>query len=631
MAYGAETELESMIVRLIGDGSPYQKMIEQAETSTKQAATTIEAATKKIEGFGTGLKTFAASAVSALSSLGLMSWLKSAFEGSEKLESAQLRLSAAIEASGRSVEPTLGQYRDFAKAVSEQTNVTKGSVMAMLQEAETRNLQGDAAKGAVTNSIAFAAALGGEAQSHMHLAIALEQGNTHMLRRALGLRNVKDESEVLARAQQVLASGLKVAEAESETAGAQMKKLEHDLSEVKSQFGKVIEEALKPIIPQIREVVGWFMKLDEGTKKTVVMVAAIGAGLLMIGPAFGVLSTLLGPVIAIFTTVLPAAFGFLLSPIGLVVAAVVALGAAILYWTDLGNDALDWFTKQWQRLVDYVKPAIDGIKNAIKAGNLSLAFQIAWTQIKLTFAEATVWLREQWIKFVTGLKVIWAEITAWIQKTWTNATTGIGKGMVDIFPAMQDMLNSISAGAGDRLMKALGFDKDLMNVLRNQGDEVKGILNDMAAKAHAKIEEERVAAIQAAFAGEEAKLKALKKNIEDLKAEREKLLKQAADEAAKVPPPPIPAKLEPHMPKLPTQTIRARVKIDAVEFTTAEALARVMSSRAGGEASKFSQAKGGIEAQNKPDANTPLLVSIRDTLIEESKKPTVNIKPAAFG
>lgn len=48
----SEIELERMIIRLIGDGSSYQKMLRDAETSTRSVTNTIQASAKKIESLG---------------------------------------------------------------------------------------------------------------------------------------------------------------------------------------------------------------------------------------------------------------------------------------------------------------------------------------------------------------------------------------------------------------------------------------------------------------------------------------------------------------------------------------------------------------------------------------------------
>lgn len=48
----SEIELERMIIRLIGDGSSYQKMLKDAETATRSVSRTVEAVGKKIEAIG---------------------------------------------------------------------------------------------------------------------------------------------------------------------------------------------------------------------------------------------------------------------------------------------------------------------------------------------------------------------------------------------------------------------------------------------------------------------------------------------------------------------------------------------------------------------------------------------------
>ena len=66
----AEVELERMVVRLLGDGSDYKKMLDQAQQSSQQAAQQVEAASKRIEGMSNGLQGFASAATSALAAMG---------------------------------------------------------------------------------------------------------------------------------------------------------------------------------------------------------------------------------------------------------------------------------------------------------------------------------------------------------------------------------------------------------------------------------------------------------------------------------------------------------------------------------------------------------------------------------
>jgi len=101
------------------------------------------------------------------------------------------------------------------------------------------------------------------------------------------------------------------------------------------QIGDILLPIIGDLVTNyIMPAVQWFSSLDDGTKRVIVTVALLVAS---IGPVLVVLGTLLGAVtkIAAALPLLKAAFLLLTGPIGLVVAAVVAM---IAIWARWGDD-----------------------------------------------------------------------------------------------------------------------------------------------------------------------------------------------------------------------------------------------------------------------------------------------------
>jgi hypothetical protein len=293
-----EQEIGSMIIRLTGDGSMYQKMLFQAEQSTKTTMAAVQTAMTKIEGFKGTLTGFAASALGVLSSFGLVSSLRAAFDQYTQFEAGQIRLNAFLKANGKEIESTTMEYRAFAKEIADVTTMTKGAVMAMVQQGEARGLTNQQVKDAVQMSTALSGALGGEASSHMHVAIAIQEGNIHMLKRALHLHNVKDQSEVLAKAQKILAAGWEAAQAQADSAAGQITKLQNSLKEFGLEVGTVVAEYVKPLVEWLARTIDQFKQMEPEVKKQVVLVLALAMAIPAIGPAWMAMSAVASAALA---------------------------------------------------------------------------------------------------------------------------------------------------------------------------------------------------------------------------------------------------------------------------------------------------------------------------------------------
>ncbi|QKK08479.1 MAG: phage tail tape measure protein [Planctomycetota bacterium] len=180
-------------------------------------------------------------------------------------------------------------------------------------------------------------------------------------------------------------------------------------------------------------------------------IAIIGLGLLIagVGAVFGLLA---GAVGAVGTAIgfIGTALGALLSPIGLVVAAVVGLGTGAAGLVGrLEARRLAWLRDQFGRLREFVGKVIGGIADALAAGDITLAAEILWLSLKLVWQRGVAELNKVWLRaraFFVGtaqkmwfgalaaaqqvlhaLEVAWIETTAFLSKTWTRFTSGFTK------------------------------------------------------------------------------------------------------------------------------------------------------------------------------------------------------------
>lgn len=280
-----ETQLETLVVKLVGDGSSFSKMTKMAVQQSQQAATAIQAAAKQIEGIGNSLKGFAQSAVSALAGFGLATSLQGAFAAFSDVEREAVKFNTILEYNKRDVTATTAEYKRFTQEVLDHTTATKGEVLALLKQAETMGFTGEKAENLVKASIGLGTASDLGAQQAMHIAIALERGNVQMLRRIQALKGIKDEQELVKKAQELMNLGLKQEEALTKTASFQIEKLQRAFKGVTVEVGGLVAEAIMPFVRILTQAVEQIKVLPEETKKWITWIAAGTLAFLALGPA----------------------------------------------------------------------------------------------------------------------------------------------------------------------------------------------------------------------------------------------------------------------------------------------------------------------------------------------------------
>ena len=233
-----ESELETLVVRLMGDAGDYESMLRDAKATVIDTVNSVEAAANRLEQLGletvttaadtaaaategmteaatetsvavnevshtmehlgtslNNLGTVASGGVDIINQLGgsfqalkgvlvevvaLYSLLRtesaflSAFSASEE---ATIRLTAAIRANGEEVENVLSHYKEFATRLTETMGISAKQTTGLLALAASYGLVGDSLTRAVEMSNAFAAINQGSAESYIRLTAQIQQGN----------------------------------------------------------------------------------------------------------------------------------------------------------------------------------------------------------------------------------------------------------------------------------------------------------------------------------------------------------------------------------------------------------------------------------------------------------------------
>lgn len=149
-------------------------------------------------------------------------------------------------------------------------------------------------------------------------------------------------------------------------------------------------------IKRNREVVVWALKVAAAVAVTGIALIVLGVAISGVGAAVGVLAGLVAGMGTVFGLI-GTGIGALLSPIGLVVAAVVGLGGTLLVASGAGGEALSWLMAQFTRLRDWVGKVVGGISDALAAGDIALAAQILWLSLKVIWQQGVAALNKVWL------------------------------------------------------------------------------------------------------------------------------------------------------------------------------------------------------------------------------------------
>ena len=312
--------------------------IDQLKSALSSAQKRIAEAGKSMEQFGKTLSKRVTAPIVAMGALSVRAF--------GQQEQAELRLRAALAANGREVDSLFSKYNSFAQEMQRTTVVGDETTLAMLAQAESLGITGEAAERAVRNSIAMQSAFGVNAQSALRYTAALEEGNATMLTRYLpALRDIEDESERAAAAQDMLSKAFASAEAEAQGTTGQIQQMRNALGDAMEDIGGIIAQAIMPFISRIKELAESFQNLDADVQRNIVIIAGFAAA---VGPVLVIMGKLLQS-ITIVTTAVKGLYAVLaLNPWVAVGAAVLAFAGYIAKITYESRKA----TRQIQEMLD---------------------------------------------------------------------------------------------------------------------------------------------------------------------------------------------------------------------------------------------------------------------------------------
>lgn len=242
--------------------------------------------------------------------------------------------------------------------------------------------------------------------------------------------------------------------------------LKSQLEELAISFGELLMPAIRTVVGWIQSFVNWLNGMDEGSRKVIVTVAllaaALGPVLIVIGKVISAVGTIMTivPKIAAAIKVVTGAFGalnavMLANPIGLVIAAIVALIAIFVllwnncegfrqFWIDLWKNIKEAVVVAWNAITEFLKSAWETISSAAQNiwNGIRDFFSNLWDGIKniftVTVNAISGFLTTAWNTIKTTIVTVFQAIQTFFTMVW-NAIQSV---ITTVVTAIQNFLTT---------------------------------------------------------------------------------------------------------------------------------------------------------------------------------------------
>jgi len=278
--------------------------------------------------------------------------------------------------------------------------------------------------------------------------------------------------------------------------------------------GSALAPLLTELADKVAELVGPLRKWLSENRGLVISALKIGTVILGVGVAFVALGSIvsaLGTAFGVLASVVSTALGLILSPVGLVVAAIAGIGGAILWATDSGGKALAWLGGRFGFLKDFALDAFQGIKDALAAGDVMLAARILWLSLQVAWQAGIAKLKSYWIEFrhwysstawelAAGALAVWEDIKVGasdaifaIMEIWTMLTTSMAKAWNEVMGFLAKRWLDLKGIFGKDIDVAAGkaaVDRDVQSRNLSEDDRLRASI-DASKQNYAERDRER--------------------------------------------------------------------------------------------------------------------------------------------
>lgn len=278
------------------------------------------------------------------------------------------------------------------------------------------------------------------------------------------------------------------------TMASQLSQLKASLTEVAVELGQILMPYIKDGVEFLKQLIEKFKALDDTQKENIVqiaaVVAAIGPALLIIGKVVAAVGSIIsfigtvvsgiGTLISVLTPVVAAIKGFaaafvaLTGPIGIAIAVIAAIVAAIvLLWNNC-----EWFRDGVKAIWENIKTAFQNAGQAITQAlqNAGNNLKNIWNAIKTdtinTVNNIKTNLVNKFNEIKTNITNVLTNIKNKVQEIWTSIKTWLSNTVNNIYNNIKTTFDNIKNAIGEKISGA----KDLIvNKLQEAADFVSSL------------------------------------------------------------------------------------------------------------------------------------------------------------
>lgn len=255
-------------------------------------------------------------------------------------------------------------------------------------------------------------------------------------------------------------------------AAAELRTAIQTLWQVFARLGQVIGAAVTPdlmdFLTVVNGLIGGAIRWINKNRELVALVFRIGAAVVVAGAAIALLGAVIyvgGLGIGVFTSVLSICTGVvtgfkvvvttLYAILGLLPLALIAIGAAFLYFSGVGSAAINDAREGFGQLYETATGTWQGIVNAISAGDLQLAFRVATAGLRLLWAQLVAFLQTKWVEYSVGTSDVFSEASTEIGRiairagAWiVDAAVNSAKWFMDVWINTSSLLQTLFSRLG---------------------------------------------------------------------------------------------------------------------------------------------------------------------------------------
>jgi hypothetical protein len=213
----------------------------------------------------------------------------------------------------------------------------------------------------------------------------------------------------------------------------EMKALDQQMNALKFNIGAGVAPVLSELIGTMKPIVGNAIAWARENRGLVTSLFKFGLVLVAAGTGLGAFAAGLAAVSFVV--------GAIISPLGLVVIGVAALGTALYFIADAAG-GIDALKDAFAEAATNLKPITDAIKNAINAGDISAAWDVAMGTLKLGWVSMLADLQTAWVSFNGAMEILAVDLAAFLLKTWENIKLGAIVAWLTVTRAGGDAIRS---------------------------------------------------------------------------------------------------------------------------------------------------------------------------------------------